>query len=66
MWIAGSSGWMAVPSATAGGIGRGESGRTVRFPLFQRLWAVMSPWEVVARMSSSAVPSFFKALLTRP
>lgn len=32
----------------------------------QRLRAVMSPREVVARMSSSAVPSFFRALLTRP
>jgi hypothetical protein len=32
----------------------------------QRLRAVMSPWEVVARMSSSVVPSFLRALLTRP
>ena len=27
---------------------------------------MMSPWEVVARMSSSAVPSFLRALLMRP
>ncbi|REG00089.1 hypothetical protein DFJ67_6135 [Asanoa ferruginea] len=32
----------------------------------QRVRAVMSPCEVVARMSSSAVPSFLRALLMRP
>lgn len=34
--------------------------------LGQRLWAVMSPLEVVARMSSSVVPVFLRELLTRP
>lgn len=32
----------------------------------QRLRAVMSPLDVVARISSPAVPSFLSALLTRP
>ena len=45
---------------------RGGPGRTVLVPLVQRLRAVMSPREVVARMSSSVVPSFLRALLTRP
>ncbi|NMO53920.1 beta-lactamase family protein [Actinoplanes sp. TBRC 11911] len=34
--------------------------------VFYRLRAVMSPWVVVAWMSSSGVPSFLSELLTRP
>ncbi len=45
---------------------RDGPGRTVPVLLLQRLRAVMSPWEVVARMSSSVVPLFLRALLTRP
>ncbi len=45
---------------------RDGPGRMVPVPLLQRLRAVMSPWEVVARMSSSMVPLFLRALLTRP
>src|SRR5215210_3261493 len=43
---------------------RGGPGRMVLVQLLQMLRASMSPWEVVARMSSSAVPSFLRALLT--
>lgn len=66
-WIAGISGRTAVSSATTEGISIavGPAGSSW-FCSFQRLRAVMSPREVVARMSSSAVPSFLRALLTRP
>lgn len=67
MWIAGPQDGPAAPSATTDGISIAVGpGRTVLVLPLQRLRAVMSPCDVVARMSSSAVPSFLRELLTRP